>query len=558
MQQQLQNIELADLKQFTETKIAEADRAAQRDLNARKETNRKDLEDFDRRLKERERAKKDVRARRSRFTEDLLLGAGFPLLFGGGPGAVLGGVGGAVLGGGKGGFGTQIFGSAIGQQLDAIAQDALNTATALTSTAGALAFVRKKSLFSSDAIKEQAVVLEEQGDVAGLAALLTDQLAQKIGNEGVQSLVTLGQTTNETTRLWNEPTLQLQALVSGPLNSFLKIINSVLNTATVGLQREAFFESLGKDEEAARARFKELTGESLGTGRSKQKLTERLDKQNLTQADALAQLRKEYAVPTGPIIPQTLQDFRDIKAPKDTAGDKAKREQQRLEERIRKLQLEREQIARITEFKDRIALAEADSDKLTARRIQGEQRVFEIQQEQLEKLIGVTNERERSEIKLLTEAKILAANRDTARDMENIQRQTNKQFTNTIEKLQLQLEIATATTREEAEQLRIRLEMQNLQDSGFSEDQLARIEKAKQALNKAQQPLNTFITDSTRSLNDLEQVAVNVFHKVSATRSAAHLKRVFPNSSKEAQPSKKCSPTYLRASVKCWSKKAPR
>ena len=52
--------------------------------------------------------------------------------------------------------------------------------------------------------------------------------------------------------------------------------------------------------------------------------------------------------------------------------------------------------------------------------------------------------------------------------------------------------------------------MQNLQDSGFSEDQLARIEKAKQALNKAQQPLNTFITDSTRSLNDLEQVAVNV------------------------------------------------
>ena len=354
-------------------------------------------ENFDRRLNASIRKTEQLRLKqRKQLKEDLLLGAGFPLLFGGGPGAVLGGVGGALAGGGRGGFGLQIFGSAIGQQLDAIAQDALNTATALTSTAGALDFVREKSLFSSDAVKEQAAVLEEQGDVAGLAALLTGQLAEKIGNQGVQSLVDLGQTTNETTRLWNELTLQLQALISGPLNDFLKIVNSVLRGATTGLRREAFFESLGEDEAAARARFKQLTGESLGTGKSgaaKRAEARSRGEVFLSQEDALTQLRTEFTASTVPIIPQTLQDRRDIRAPKDTAGDKAKREEQRLQERLAKLRLERAEIAQITEFKYLIALAEADSDRLTARRIQGERRVFEIQQEQLEKLVGVKDER---------------------------------------------------------------------------------------------------------------------------------------------------------------------
>ena len=54
--------------------------------------------------------------------ESLMLGAGFPMLFGGGLGSVAGGVGGSVIGNamGMGGFGTQIIGSAIGAQLEAV------------------------------------------------------------------------------------------------------------------------------------------------------------------------------------------------------------------------------------------------------------------------------------------------------------------------------------------------------------------------------------------------------------------------------------------------------
>ena len=76
------------------------------------------------RLRERKR-------RGQNLQQDLLLGAGFPLLFGGGVGAVAGGLGGALAGGGRGGFGAQVFGSAIGQQFDALVDKAVTLGKAL-------------------------------------------------------------------------------------------------------------------------------------------------------------------------------------------------------------------------------------------------------------------------------------------------------------------------------------------------------------------------------------------------------------------------------------------
>tara|TARA_Y100001963_G_scaffold134028_1_gene194226 strand:+ start:2337 stop:5546 length:3210 start_codon:yes stop_codon:yes gene_type:complete len=65
---------------------------------------------------------KNIRRIRGQKRESLMLGAGFPMLFGGGLGSVAGGVGGSVIGNmmGMGGFGTQIIGSAIGAQLEAV------------------------------------------------------------------------------------------------------------------------------------------------------------------------------------------------------------------------------------------------------------------------------------------------------------------------------------------------------------------------------------------------------------------------------------------------------
>ena len=132
-----------------------------------------------------------------RFT-DIATGAGFFLLFGGGPlQALAGGVGGAFLG-----LGGAIGASAIVAQVEAFATAAAQAGQALTTTAGTLDFVREKSLFTSEQAKDLAAQLEEQGDVAGLASLLTQELVERIGNSGVAALNELGDTTNETTTVF--------------------------------------------------------------------------------------------------------------------------------------------------------------------------------------------------------------------------------------------------------------------------------------------------------------------------------------------------------------------
>lgn len=246
--------------------------------------------------------------RGSRFT-DIATGAGFPLLFGGGPlQALAGGVGGAF-----GGLGGAIAGSAIVAQVEAFATAAAQTGVALTSTSGALELMREKSLFSSEAAKEHAAVLEELGQVEELAAHLGQEMAKAIGNNGVQALKDLGDTTKETTRLWNLLTTQLFKLVSGPLNSFLEAINRVLGQVTTGSSFDALLEDLAPDQRAkAEARFEELRGR-VGTGRSaaqSQRLTD-TEAQKIV-LEEFKGLQKAAAIP----LPITDEDRRSIKPPK--------------------------------------------------------------------------------------------------------------------------------------------------------------------------------------------------------------------------------------------------
>jgi len=162
--------------------------------------------------------------RRGGRFQDIATGAGFPLLFGGGPiQALAGGLGGAA-----GGLGGAIAASALVAQFEAFAKGAAEAGVALTSTSGALELVREKSLFTSEKTKNYAAQLEKQGDAAGLAKLLTEELVSQIGNAGVIALQDLGTTTNETTKLWGQLTTQLQILIAGPLNGFLKLVNNMI------------------------------------------------------------------------------------------------------------------------------------------------------------------------------------------------------------------------------------------------------------------------------------------------------------------------------------------
>ena len=359
--------------------------------------------------------------RRSQRGRDILTGAGFPLLFGGGPAqALAGGIGGAF-----GGLGGSIAASAIASQVEAFAQAATEAGQALNSTGGALDFMREKSLFSTSAVEERAAVLEEQGRVEELAALLTQELTEKIGNEGVRSLQELGKTTDETTRLWSELTTQLFALISGPLNGFLKIVNQVLGGITGRGRFEAVKADFAENEAfQAALRKKESGNRGLQTA-DQEELIRR------AQAGEFGQVARPASIPV------TAADQRRFTGG-GTAGDKAAREEARIQQRLAALEVERQKILEISGFKDKIAAAEAAQDAQLVIRLQGEQRVAQIEAKRLADLTKVKDQRVIDAINITAATEKLAAQRETERQITEEQRKRQELFETTIADLEHQ------------------------------------------------------------------------------------------------------------------------
>ena len=407
-------------------------------------------------------------------------------MFGGGPAqALAGGIGGAF-----GGLGGAIAASAIVSQIEAFGQAAAAAGQAFQSTGGALDFMREKSLFSSAATEERAVVLEELGRVEELATLLTEELTGKIGNEGVRSLQELGKTTDKTTRLWSELTTQLFALVSGPLNEFLKIVNQVLGSITGRGRFEAVsadfagneaFETAVREKRKARGR-----GAQLGS----------LQTEDMQDLVARAQAGEFGRIADPVQIPVTAADRRRF----DVKGTRGARDEERLQKRLGKLEEERKKVLEISNFRDKIAAAEATQDDELVIRLQGEQRIAEIEASRLKALVGVTKQREIEAINIGKATEKLAAHRTTERELGELQRQRQEKFEDTIKGLEHQLELARATSEEERERLRIEKELQELKEVGMSESQLGQVGDLMRQISAENSPLNQFIKQSVESL----------------------------------------------------------
>ena len=446
--------------------------------------------------------RRDAARRSETRRRDILTGAGFPLLFGGGPAqALAGGIGGAV-----GGLGGSIAASAITAQVETFAKEAAKVGQALNSTSGALELVREKSLFSKEAIKERAFQLEEQGRVEELAALLTGELTQLIGNEGVRSLQELGKTTSETTKLWNQLTTQLFALVSGPLNAFLKVVNQVLGAVAGAGSREAFFGDLGSQEGAARSRFKVLTGESLGTGRSGSKARAEARSAGqvfLSQEDALKQIRKEFKPVNPASIPVTKQDRRDF----SVSGGRAKKER---ESRLPQLQIEIGLQERLLDLNNKIAEAKRAGNEGAAAVLEVE-KIFEKTAANINKikLEGLRKDEEAAKIRS-EELKGLQQVENVNNRMRGLEAQKAESAANNIRRLENTLELSQAVTRVERERLEIEQELAKLSDQGMKGPQLAQAKSLLEQINEENAPLNSFIKKSMDSLTDSETRAVQV------------------------------------------------
>jgi hypothetical protein len=480
--------------------------------------------------KQKQKALDNERKGRGQRLESLALGVGFPLLFGGGPGSVLGGAAGSFLGSG---FGGQIILSAIGAQFDAIAGEIAKTGVALTSTSGTLELMREKALFSSTAVEDQAIALEEQGKVTELANLLTQDLAKSIGGEGVRALQALGDETNILTKEWNLLTAQLFALVAGPLAAFINALNTVLG----GITTENRLNTLRNEATPAQQkRLAEITAEERG-GKFELK---RGGGQAFIAGPETTQVRQEILkrataegiVPVAPPGRVTSEDRRTITAPTNGASGKAardaEREAERVAELVRSQALVTAELKRQEEFSAKIFAAELAKDPMLARRLKGEQQLVEWGYETANLLEKEESAAGRLALARKQQAKQALILQKTTQDLVKLENDRVESANKDIAALENELKIKNALTQVERDRLRIEYEMQVLSDSKkFDQDQLNRIEDLKKQIaapalgaDLIRQQIGT-LSDEILKLTDGGNIAITVANGIGSAFSTS-------------------------------------
>jgi len=181
-----------------------------------------------RKIKNRERAadrKHRQEQAAGRQKENLMLGAGFPLLFGGGVGSVGGGVGGALLGNKMGmpGFGAQILGSAIGTMMDTAVQKAAKLGESLRSLS--MDDLVESGVRLSAELQTQITLLTRAGNIEKARALAAQQVQNQTG-ASAGSLQDVNNAVNILKSAWND--------IVGSVGAFLGIIASPV-IAALGL-----------------------------------------------------------------------------------------------------------------------------------------------------------------------------------------------------------------------------------------------------------------------------------------------------------------------------------
>jgi len=448
------------------------------------------------------------RQRMNRRLGQIGLGAGFPLLFGGGAGSVIGG----AAGGAFGSFGAQIALSAAGQMVDQFVASVMEAGKAFGSLSTTLDLMRERSLFTSKESEELARKLEELGDVEGLAELATVELASKIGSEGIEAFQDLETEIDEFDRLTNNLIISLQAFLAGPLAGFLEIVNATLGRqvteGTVNRLKESIQDPVGRANFVAAARRQigtetVLKGFSAGIPQSEEVFKS-------APLDVLGQLSRDVAAGkygksslTRTKLKVTQSDRDSIKPPKDRSASRAARQEAQLQKRLAQLEEERQKILAISAFKDKIAAAEAVSDDQLVVRLQGEQRIAEIEASRRKDLIDITDQREIDAINIGKATEKLAAQQDTERQLNALQVSRNKLFTDTVENLEHELKMAQAVTEEEKERLRIQLQLKKLQKDGLDQGQIEEIEGLLNKIAEENSPLSQAIKQTQQQINDL-------------------------------------------------------
>ena len=205
----------------------------------------------------------------ARFRENLMLGAGFPLLFGGGPGAVLGGVTGAALSAGGKGFGAQILLSAFGQQIDNFINKVRELGEAFVKPTENIDALINAIGQKGTPIGNMAEQLKEAGLEANAATLLLDKFNNQFGTLTNKSMLEVGRESMELNNQLAILGTSIKLLTVGPLTSFIKTINQGLTGPQTAVENVRHLFEKGDASRKPRTRlvlseaFEKMTGQKV-------------------------------------------------------------------------------------------------------------------------------------------------------------------------------------------------------------------------------------------------------------------------------------------------------
>ena len=173
-------------------------------------------------IRDAQNAEEKRQRRMGRLRENLMLGAGFPMLFGGGLGSVAGGTLGAVsqtFMGSEGGFGSQILLSAIGQRIDEFVSKTAQLGQAFNKINPDVdAVIASLGETNTAYGKHIEMVKEIQGEEAAMT-VARERLMKIVGADGVQAFEQFGDETQQLGNEWTKVLTNLQAGIAGLINS---------------------------------------------------------------------------------------------------------------------------------------------------------------------------------------------------------------------------------------------------------------------------------------------------------------------------------------------------
>ena len=545
---------IEDIERLRETKALKSYNTAQRRKKYLAKLDQKNIDEYfraeNKRIRDIENAERAAAQRSAKFRENLLLGAGFPLLFGGGAGAVGGGLLGSLFGDG---FGGQIFLSALGTQLDQLSLFTQNLAKSFREGGDAAGFLEQTLGYLDPTTKRLISNLQESGQTSAAAAEAQRVLADQVGVAGANALRRAGEESDQYSRSLKKLALEFYGAALAASQFFQNLRGDFgripgiaapvqeepttqaaqarladLQRGNALLQEQTKLSGISRknDAEGYAAQQKRIAQQEYDNELARIKLD--LDERKITLAErterkAAAKLKFDSAVNTAN---RQLAETQQRQA--ETAAREAQQADKRLQQEQIKLNTLRAQVEasnKIVGINTQLVIAKAgelDDEvfRLNTLKVEAELE-GEIARIKAQKLPAAQETLRIALAENQATDKLLQL--DLQRALEK--KQLQKAFDDTLSSLTYEVEYEAAVTREKREQLELEEAIRKAKGQGFTPEQVDKVAEQTKRRQAQQRPLQKYMTDLEKSLNDTEgkvvQMAQTIENELSTAMSSA-------------------------------------